>query len=532
MKKIKILQFIIITTLLFFGCSEDDNSVTLIEPNHRAIVTSEMNFENTINIGGHIDFADLSRGIESRLWTFPKDASSIAEEKGNTSSKELVKGTFNKPGVYDVVLNQVFKGNVYPNEDSNTPIDGKVLDTTIVVTVLDFIKANIQINYLNDDGTVGSALNLSDNALNEITASKYVRLTQNSSGSPTDFTWNLKGAKPEQVINDLTTPEVDVRYTKLGNWDLEFIASRTRPTDADTIYIKNFIKVIPSTEPVTLDRVFEQETQTKIGLEFSREMDPATVNKNDFSVVIETKNGATLNPDITNITIDPSEGSVLIVELSNEVMYNDDIVKVSYTPGNLTTLDAVAATTITDAVLTDFIKENLFEDTNFSSVDYSFETTAEDNWPYLWWGGQWAEYDMNLSFNQAYHGSESMYIEMRPNGGMIIGNVDGNGDNITFPVEKDVTYEMGAWFYVEDLGTITGETNIRMYWRPGTNWGIGDNITFTPTTETGKWIYSSAKVTFSATGEASYMIRGVNNNATTLKFYMDNLTLYKLTSRP
>lgn len=531
MKNIKFLQFIFIITLLLFSCNDDD-SVVLIESNHRAIVTSEMDFENTINIGAHIDFADLSRGIESRLWTFPENVTELAGEEGNTSTKDVVKGTFNQAGVYDVVLSQVYKGNVYPNEDSTEPIQSRELDTTIVVTVLENIAANIKINYLNDDGSLGAELNLSDNAENEVTASKYVRLTQSSTGSPTNFTWNLKGAKPEQVLGDLTTPEVDVRYTKLGTWDLEFIASRTRPTDSDTIYIKNFIKVIPSTEPVTLDRVFEQESQTKIGLEFSREMDPATINKSTFSVTIETANGATLNPEIANVTTHPTEGNILIIELANEIMYNDDVVKISYTPGGLTTLDAVAATTITDAILTDFIKVNLLEDPNFSDVDYDFETTTEDNWPYLWWGGQWAEYNMNLSYNRAYKGSKSMYLEFKPNGGMIIGNVDANGDNITFPVEKGFKYEMGAWFYVDDLGTITTDANIRMFWRPSTNWGIGDNVLFTQTTKVGEWFYSSAVVEFSADSNESYMIRGLNNNATTLKFYMDNLTLYKLTSRP
>ncbi|APZ45826.1 hypothetical protein BW723_05730 [Polaribacter reichenbachii] len=534
MKNIKFLQFIFITTLLLFSCNDDD-SVVLIESNHRAIVTSEMDFENTINVGAHIDFGDLSRGVSSRLWTFPENVTEISGEEGNTSTKDVVKGTFNEAGVYDVTLSQVFKGNVYPNEDSTEPIQGKELDTTIVVTVLDNITANIQINHINDDGSLGAELNLSDNAENEVTASKFVRLTQNSTGSPTNFTWNLKGAKPEQVLNDLNTPEVDVRYTKLGTWDLEFIASRTRPTDADTIYIKNFIKVIPSTDPVTLDRVFEQEEQTKIGLEFSREMDPATVNKSTFSVTIETANGATLTPELTNVTVDATEGNILIIELANEIMYNDDVVKVSYTPGGLTTLDAVASDAFTDVILTDFIKENLFDNAAFSDVDASFETSIEENWPYLWWGGQWAEYDMNLSFDRAHSGSKSMYIEFRPGGGMIIGNVDGDGDNITFPVEAGYTYEMGAWIYLEDLGSPDGVNipDVRFYWRPGTNWGVAANPAFTSDFKVGEWIETTTKVTFAADGDVSYMIRGFNTgNTGTLKFYMDDLALYKLTSRP
>jgi hypothetical protein len=110
MKNIKILQLIFIATLLFVGCNEEE-SVALIEPNHRAVVTSEMNFENTINPGGHIDFGDISRGVKSRTWTFPEGSiATIAGEEGNTSSKDVVKGIFHQPGVYNVVLSQIFKG--------------------------------------------------------------------------------------------------------------------------------------------------------------------------------------------------------------------------------------------------------------------------------------------------------------------------------------------------------------------------------------------------------------------------------------
>lgn len=534
MKNLKYLEFIFIFSLLLLGCNEDE-SIQLVEPNHRVIVTSEMNFENTINIGEHIDFGDLSRGVENRLWTFPADAAVIGGETGNTSNKDVVKGTFTKSGVFDVLLNQTFKGNVYPNEDSTEPLQTRELDTTIVVTVIGAVEASFQMNYINEDGSTGAPLSLSDNAENEIVASKFVRITQNSAGSPTNFRWLLPGAKTEFLeVVDEPDAESDVRYTKLGTWDLQFIAARTRPTDSDTIYIKNFIKVIPSTEPVTLDRVYEYETQTKIGLEFSREIDPATVATEDFSVAIETNTGTTIIPEISNVSVDPDEGNVVIIEIINEIMYNDDIVKVSYTPGALTTLDLVASEAITDAILTDFIKTNLLPD---SDVDYSFETVIEDNWRYLGWGGRWEEYARSISFDRAHTGDKSMLIELSPQGGMIIGNVnvDGDGavvDNINFTAEKGFNYEMGAWFYVESLSTLTAEANIRMYWRPGTNWGIGDNIAFTNDTPIGQWFYSSEIATFSADGEVSYMIRGLNDNTDSVRFYMDDLTLFKLTSRP
>ncbi|WP_186826859.1 hypothetical protein [Seonamhaeicola algicola] len=527
MKNIKLLIMLILTTTIAVSCFEDD-SISTTEPNHRVIVTSEMNFDNTINPGGHIDFGDLSQGVQSRTWTFPENVSRISGEDGNTSTKNVVKGIFNTPGVYNVTLNQTFKGDVYPNENSTVPNTTRELDTTIVVTVLDWVESNIKAYYINDDGSTGNELTMTDNAENEITASEFIRLTYTAVGAPDEIVWSSAGGKPTSITTSEET-EVDMRFSKLGSWDLQYIASRSRPGDADTISLKNFIKVIPSTEPVTLDRVFEKEYQTTIGLEFSREMNPETVNKNNFSVAIETAGGAVINPEIASVTVDANEGNILQVELANEIMYNDDVVKISYTPGTLATMDAVAATTITGAVLTDFIKTNVLEETD---IDYSFETTEDSNWPYLWWGGRWGEYDYNLSFDRAHTGSKSMYIEFRPNGGMIMGHRNNDNEDITFLVESGVNYEMGVWVYIEDLGNITGEANIRMYWNPGTNWGIGDNVTFTTTTPVGQWFYSSAVVQFAASGDVSYMIRGVNDNTDRLKFYIDDLTLFKLTSRP
>lgn len=531
MKNIRIFKLILFAVLAMVSC-DDEELVNLVEPSHRVIVTSEMNYENTINVGGHIDFGDVSQGVASRVWTFPETVSSIAGASGNTSSKDVVKGFFYEPGQYDVVLSQVFNNNVYPNEDSEVPIDGKELDTTIVVTVLGPVEVAVQAHYINDDGSTGDALDLSDNAENEITASKYVRLSYTSNGAPENFVWNLPGGKPERIESE--EPEVDVRYSKLGTWDLQFIASRSRPGGADTLNIKNFIKVIPSTEPVSLDRVFEKTTQTSIGLEFSREMDPESIDPDNFSIKIETKGGAVLTPAISNITVDAIDGNVLVVELSDEVMYNDDTIKVSYTPGTLRTADLVDATEIVDAVLTDFIKVNLFDDANFSDVDNSFEKSEVENWPGLPWGAPWNAFDLSMSFDQARTGEKSMYVELHENGGMIIGNTDGDPDNpvnITFPTEKGFSYEMGAWFYVEDVGT-PATANVRMYWRPSTNWGVGDNPAFTAATPIGEWFYSSVIVTFSADGNESFMIRGQNANPERVKFYMDDLSLYKLTSRP
>ena len=525
-KNLKIYKLLLILALTFGACGTESD-INSPEATHRVIVTSEMDFENTINVGGKIDFADVSSDVSSRVWTFPEGIVDIAESDNDvTSTEAVVKAFFNTVGTHEVKLHQVFKGAAY----DGTTLKGKELDTTIVVTVLDKVQASIKANYINSDGSLGAALNMTDLAQNEVTASHSIRLTYESTGGPTSFNWNIEGGDPETIANP--TGNADVKYKKMGTYDLRFIASRARPSGADTIFIKDFVKVIASTDPVILENITNKDTN--IALVFSREMDPTTINKDNFTVKINTAKGAVINPTIQKVSVDATEGNIVLISLSNETLYDDDNVSVSYTPGTLTTLDAVAATAFSEVLLKFQKKPNLFATTGFSNVDYSFETSTVSNFPYLWWGGVWGEYDLSMSYNQAYHGSKSAYIEFRPNGGMIIGNKDDAGNNILFPVEKG-KYEMGVWIYAVDLGAATGvdAPDLRFYWTPGTNWGVPPNPALTADFPTGKWVYSSTIVEFTGSAQISFMIRGNNpSNTQRVKFYMDNLTLSKLSSRP
>lgn len=530
MKNIRNLKILFILTLLAFQACSDDESVKLTEASHRIIATSEMDFQNTINIDGHIDFADLSQGVTSRTWTFPEnvvDISGAPDEQ--TSDKNIVKAFFRAAGEYDVTLHQVFKSEAYA--DASTILTGSTeLDTTIVVTVLGDVKAQIKANYINDDGTLGASLALTDNAENEITASKSVRLSYTTDGAPTSSIWNLSGAKPDQVVN--SEEDVDARYSKLGSHDLQFIVSRERPFGADTVYIKNFIKVIPSTDPVELDGLFKKDEN--IAIEFSREMDATTLNKDDFSVSITTSNEEVINPIIKNVSIDSDEGNLVLISLDGESVYNDDQVKVSYTPGLLSTLDAVNATAFTDEAMT-FKNYNLLQDTNY---DYSFENLPASNWPYLWWGGAWGEYDFDISSAQSQEGSKSAYVEFRPNGGMIVNHTDATGAPAIVSLEAGKTYEVGLWVNVVETwysGTYPLDgffvSDIRFY--PASFGFEAATTFFTEDFPIGEWVYTNAFITPSANEDVNFRIRGYSGGANeTLKFYMDNISVSEVELRP
>ncbi|MDV7186028.1 hypothetical protein R3X25_01940 [Lutibacter sp. TH_r2] len=526
-KTFKIYILFILFALTFSSC-EEDNEVKLSETNHQVIYTSEMDFENTIQVNGKISFSDVSQGIISREWTFPENVVDIIDSENDLTSTEVtVKTYFNEAGIYDVNLHQEFKGDAYVGET----IKGKSLDTTIVITVLDYLNASITANYINEDGSTGAALNLADMAENEVTASKSIRFSQSTIGGPENFNWTLEGGDPETVSGEENS--IDIKYKKLGVYDVKFIASRARPEGVDTVYFKDLIKVIPSTDPVDLEKITADE-DGNILLLFSREMDAFTLDKANFSVSIN--NGDNSIPVvISNAKVDTVDGTIIVLELDGDRVYNNDIVTVSYSPGVLMTTDAVAATAFTDVVL-EFETYNILQDTDY---DYSFENTTATEWPYLWWGGNWGMFDLEVSSSNAQDGSKSAYVEYHENGGMIIGHNDLGGTAVTVPIVAGQAYEFGLWIYVTEdfvsnpypLNDSVFESDIRIY---PSDWSFEALVTlFNEDFPIGEWVYTNAFVTGANDSNVNFFIRGYNvGTDKRLKFYMDNLSVSKVSLRP
>ena len=51
------------------------------------------------------------------------------------------------------------------------------------------------------------------------------------------------------AINEI----VEIKYKRLGNYDLGFEASRPKPFGRSAIELTNYLKVIPSTKPVLIE---------------------------------------------------------------------------------------------------------------------------------------------------------------------------------------------------------------------------------------------------------------------------------------
>lgn len=503
------------------------------EPNHFSVFLSEQDFDNTVQVGTDLDFIDVSRGVQERVWTFPEGVADIVGHDNDvTSSEHKIKVIFKEPGTHEVALHLEFAGEAWVEEE----LRGTSLDTVYTVTVLDSIQASFKANLIDYQGNDQGEITLANGgaSANKIEAGSSLRFVVTSTGNPAENEWVFEGGtpatfSPEPGNNGDT---LTVAYKKLGTYSIQLISQRGRPAGSDTITYENFIEIVPSSAPILIDQAYQSENS--VAISFSREMADPRTEVDNFLVTIKN-NGQVITPTVSAVRLDPDDASTLYLDLGDENLYNTDTVTVSYTQGNLRSTDFAQVASFSDLKV-QMHKVNILAAAS-STIDYNFENSADANWPYLWWGGQWAEYTASITTARAHSGVASNYITFNANGGMIIGHRDEGGNDYTFTPVPGKTYEIGMWIYVEDLGPdpdAMEQPNIMVFWTPETDWGVG-RYSFTSSTPVGEWIYVSTMVTAQFGGEGPYglMIRGFNgNNPGALSFYMDDLNISEVQVRP
>lgn len=515
MKKniIKLIMGIFAFSLIFMVAC-DDNEINY-PVDHAYITTSFGNTANTIQVNGTMSFIDLSRGVKSRTWTFPENTVDTGYNAIASSIQPVVKVRFTTPGQAEVHITQEFTDSVWANGKKQVA----TFDSVIVVKVLDSIRASFMAE---------RALDLSELTLasmNEVIAGRVVNFTSTSTGEPTTMRWTITRQGGTSV--ELTGASVSNKFSVPGTYDVTLKASSQ--FGSSSVTLKDYIKIIPSTDPVTLDEV-NRDAEDVIGLVFSRAIQtPTEINKTALTVSI-TNGGAPVSAQILSVT---KVDNIVKIKLNTKI-YSSDIIKVSYddTKGDLITEDAVNVKSFTDVQLMNFKVANLLAGTAY---DYGFETPVT-NWPNLPWGADWSMYTSTISTNKFHSGTSSMYMEINALGGSIMGNKNATGFN-TFTLEGGKKYSIGVWIYMVDLGNTDPaeslQPDIRFYWQANTDWSV-PGITFTANFPKGVWVYKSITVTAPAAGGTnSITIRGYNaKNPSALKFYMDDITLTKIEDRP
>ena len=129
-----------------------------------------------MQVNGWMSFLDLSRGVESRTWTFPEGvAINLDSTEVTTSASENLKVSFIVPGVHKISLKQIFCKEI-ETEDGLT----NEKEQFVEVTVLDSVRASFTALCRE----TGAEINLASGAKNELQGGHHIDFTVTSTGAP------------------------------------------------------------------------------------------------------------------------------------------------------------------------------------------------------------------------------------------------------------------------------------------------------------------------------------------------------------
>ncbi|MEM6644117.1 MAG: hypothetical protein AAF616_14145 [Bacteroidota bacterium] len=512
MKRLLNRTLVLVAGILFISCS-NEYELPGEEPSHFSVYLSEEFFGNQVQVGGHIDFADVSQGIQSRKWTFPEGVVRINGEMVTETDEVRFRAFFEQAGVYEVTLEQEYAGSAW----IDTVQVSNVIDTTYQISVLDSVSAAFAAEVVEDMSplVIGTS--------NSIEAGSIVRLISTSTGGPTRFSWFMEGSSEEEFIgiagSSNNGSDVTFQYKSLGTYDVMMIASRARPFGADTVIFEDMITVGPSTKPVlTLDVWRQAPGANNLNITFSRDIASASMNRNDFSVEITTASGGTVTPSIAAVSLQADDASTIVLTLAQPV-YTDDIITVSYNKGSLETTDFAAVESFSSLSVGDS-KINLLQ-------GYDMEADPSSTFNIGAWGGIWDMTDYEKTGSEAVQGSNSYLTTIAAAGaGIATGKPE-----LTFLREAGKTYELGLWLYIVDVGDGNGEMSVifagRNQWQEG--------VYFTNAMPTGQWFYHVVNPAIEAVANAETPINIRPNNqmnSQPVVFYMDDFTVKEVVNRP
>ena len=497
--------------LLLTACSNDDDQYADVSNSY--ITTSFGTNPVVLPKGMDMAFIDLSRGVTARTWHFPTGTVlKSSQDTISSASEDVVTVHFTTPGEYDVIIDQTYVDKVWVDlvqQESNQYTD------TISVTVLDSIQANFTLYEVNAQ----KQLTIEDDALNEVVAGHTVTLTSNATGAPSSNDWKI--TREDGKTYDLSGQEASFKFSVPGTYSITYFCSSVFGESEKTV--NNIIKVVASTEPVTLDNM-SRSGSDEITLTYSRALGDGTDCPMDAFNLNVTNNGIEQTVTIKNFIVDEN---LIVLKLTGDI-YNSDDISISYDAsiGDLMTADGMKLDSFTDQPMTDFEDVNLLASSDY---DYDFENNPASDWVSAGWGGNWEKYSLAISESIVHSGTHSLQISQQAGGGACFKLVK-SGIPVTFATTKGMTYQLSLWVYAEDLGgNVDGQPNLAFYWQTNTAWDTPQLST--DAENIGKWVHLTAEVTGSNDVNA-FMIRANNEaNAQSSVIYLDDLSLIQIEKR-
>ncbi len=431
-----VLSFLtlMLSAMIFTACQEEFDAPSKT-PSNVHVTTGFNNASPIVQINGFETFADLSPGVKSRLWTFPGGDVTNVE----TSKEAVLRVQFLKTGNYEVTINQEFHENPW-DWRTNSFRTSNINDSTIYVTVVDSIKSQLKIFYVDINGEDSTKLNLADGALNQLMAGEVIRIKHTTIGAPTLFEFESEGSTMVSIFEEDSV--VDMKFKRLGSYGFEFTASRTKPLGSNSVSFENLIEVIPSTRPVVLESIYRHDPNT-VGLVFSRSIADPSSNAADFSV--RAKNRVTSALGIPNdfnkllpitevTTAAGDEDNIVLIRLDDQ-LYNSDSVFVSYTGAVLASTDGIAIDQFTEELL-------IFDRVNRAAQYGGFENL----------GAGWKQFDESGPRTDAGYGEFSFSTENPHSGDYSLWlstdrDENDNAEWIEVVVDVDLTSADAAFAY-------------------------------------------------------------------------------------
>ena len=507
MKKIKYssinLLFFVCVLFVLYSC-EDEYEAPGPEFSYPLALQSPTSV--TVEVGNIAAMSDVSRGVVSRTWTAPEGAQIANDNNARTSSAETVYIRFNQTGIFDVTLSSQF-------------LDPEVsLDTAFSVTVLDSIKAAI--GYTTDPIQHENDMYDLPSGKISIPAGSSVFYRDISIGAPDTHNWLFEGGDPGSTNRGAADSVVAVIYKRLGTFDVQLISSRVSPSGRpDTLIIEDFVEVIPSTEPVEVIRVTEDD-RGRVQVFFSRGIDETTLGGTigSFTLMVDGEEA-----EINSVSINSSDESIVMIEPVQNIK-NSQTATLTYTDGGILSTDVYEVDNF-GPIGIDIYAPNLFE---VAGISHDFEAGLAG-----WKPG--AEFELT---DDARTGNGAMRIKVNSGERISFIQTDANSHPLNIDIDESVVdnedertlYKLRFWYKVvgdpppfEFRMILLGEEN---WWQSQRNtWHGGFNSSHTDWTLQ-EIVYESNILEDIPNG--SLMIRVIGNEDLNVKgdIFIDDIALF------
>ncbi|WP_282035854.1 hypothetical protein [Saccharicrinis aurantiacus] len=483
MKNIKIL---FIFTIL--------SSLMACEPEYEALndysavdwYTTAFGNEAKVSIGKYMSYSDLSHQALSHSWSFSDTSGCkflkgsittqdkeyeqfIDPDAGNESSDKTVHVLFTKEGMQSLRLYNTFSDEVtfFGNDTLYSEYkDGIwVIDTTFVIDVYDSIQPAFKV-YKDDVEIISVAydsipLQSEKDLWTEVEVTfgnslTFVDLTEK--GRPDTYSWEFKNATPEISEDSVSM----IAFNSIGTFTGKFTASRSdedlAATKTKIVPLK--IKVVPSNE----DLIFKEANKassTVIELQTSGGIAPFTGQESTFTVHVTNPNGYDASVLVSEAKVNVLDATIIDLVLAEEI-YNNDVIKVSYSGNEIESLDERVLEIFTDELVAINIGNILDESVaGFEDADVLINSNY---WVSTVKGTGTAEY----STEQAATGSQSIKGE---NPG-----TSGNQMRFSGSAGELLNIKSGVTYTVKYKRFVTGDSDIaggdKLYFGQGTSTNV------------------------------------------------------------